>query len=99
MHIAERSMFLAISRLLWAFDFQPIKDEGGARVVLDSTKLTEGMLVHPQDVKAEIEVRSEQKAEAVRKEWATMEKLLDESGQWQKVPEGMFSKKHASLKV
>jgi hypothetical protein len=27
MHIAERSLFLAISRLLWAFEFEPGEDE------------------------------------------------------------------------
>ncbi|KAF2640636.1 cytochrome P450 [Massarina eburnea CBS 473.64] len=87
MHIADRSMFLAISRLLWAFNFE--LPEGATT---DPRDLSEGIVMHPRNVPVNITARSEERAEAIRKEWDVVEGKLDEGGQWKKVPEGMFVK-------
>ena len=89
MHIADRSLFLAISRLLWAFDFLPECDPDGNICLPDANDLTEGMLVHPRPFKVRIIPRSLEKAEKVRKEWALMEELLNKEGQWKKIPDGI----------
>ena len=90
MHIAERSLFLAISRMLWAFDIKPPKDSNGESVLPDPAKLTQGLFVLPEKFEAVIVPRSEKKAEMVRKQWKDCTALLDDDMQWRKVPEGMM---------
>ncbi|OCL10731.1 cytochrome P450 [Glonium stellatum] len=79
MHIAERSLFLAISRMLWAFNFSKPLDANGQPIIPD----IEDLVV--------IICRDETKAEIIRREWAECEEsLLDRNTkQWKKVPEGM----------
>ncbi|KAH8600034.1 cytochrome P450 [Bisporella sp. PMI_857] len=89
MHIAERSLFLAISRLLWAFNFEKARDEQGKEITPDISKLVEGLFVFPQRFPAVITPRSEKHAERVRREWKDAQAVLDEKKQWKKVPEGM----------
>ncbi|WQF79469.1 Putative cytochrome P450 [Colletotrichum destructivum] len=93
MHIADRSLFLAISRLLWAFDFQRAVDrETGREIVPDMDDLAEGVMMLPKPFEAKLSPRSASKAECVRREWADMERLLDEKAQWKEVPEGLIWK-------
>lgn len=89
MHIADRSLFLAMSRLLWAFDFRKAVDGNGKEIVPDMRDLTEGLFVQPIPFKADIRPRSDFKVDRVRKEWAEMTKLLDDESQWRTVPEGL----------
>jgi cytochrome P450 len=92
MHIAERSMFLAIARLLWAFEFHCTVDEQGREVRPDSEDLTDGFLVHPKHFPASIVPRDGDKVRVVREEWAKMEGLLDGEGQWKTLPQGLIWK-------
>ncbi|KAI4615649.1 hypothetical protein J4E80_006065 [Alternaria sp. BMP 0032] len=94
MHIAERSLFLAIARLLWAFEFHPASDGEGGVVMPDPDDLTEGMLVQPRPFKARIVPRDGGRAGVVREEWAKMGALLDGEGQWRVLPEGMIWKEY-----
>jgi cytochrome P450 len=87
MHIAERSLFLGIARLLWAFDFEKEKDESGKEITPDAADLTEGLLVQPRTFPLKITPRSEKRSEVVREEWRSMENKLDDKGQWAKIPE------------
>ncbi|OTA84711.1 hypothetical protein M434DRAFT_377643 [Hypoxylon sp. CO27-5] len=92
MHIADRSLFLAISRLLWAFDFDRAIDENtGKEIIPDMDKLIpdNGMFVHPEPFKADIKPRSVWKAKRIREEWSKMTELLDVDNQWKTVPEGL----------
>ncbi|KAI9874598.1 MAG: hypothetical protein M1830_009573, partial [Pleopsidium flavum] len=82
MHIAERSLFLGISRMLWAFNFEKAKDADGDEITPDMNKLTEGLFVLPQPFPAKITPRSEKHAERVRQEWADCQPLLDANMQW-----------------
>lgn len=93
MHIADHTLFLGISRLLWAFDFRrPIDASTGKEVVPDMEDLKEGLLVCPLPFKADIRPRSEAKAEAVKAEWRKMTELLDNELQWKTMPEGLVWK-------
>lgn len=90
MHIADRSLFLAISRLLWAFDFRRAVGEDGQEIVPDMADLIDGTFVQPRAFRANIRPRSAFKAECVRREWAAMRELLDDELQWKSVPEGLI---------
>lgn len=93
MHIADRSLFLAISRLLWAFDFQRATDQETSREIIpDMNDLVDGIMVLPKPFLADIRPRSASKAEYVRQEWSQMLKMLDGQGQWRAVPEGLIWK-------
>ncbi|CAI9625044.1 unnamed protein product [Alternaria burnsii] len=94
MHIAERSLFLAISRLLWAFEFEPGKGEHGEVELPDADDLTEGMLVQPKPFKANIVQRDGEKARVLREEWDKMGSLLGEDEQWKVLPEGLIWKEY-----
>jgi cytochrome P450 len=87
MHIAERSLFLGISRLLWAFHFENKRDENGDEIVPDAANLTEGLLVQPRTFPVKITCRSEGRAKVLREEWRKVEENLDDKGQWAKIPE------------
>jgi len=100
MHIAERSLFLAISRMLWAFHFAKAHDAEGYAITPDISKLTQGLFVLPEPFPASIVPRSERHAERVRREWKGCAELLDENKQWKEVPRGMaFSTYTTELKI
>jgi hypothetical protein len=91
MHIADRSLYLAISRLLWAFDFQQAVDPAtGQRIVPDMDDLVDGMMALPNPFPAHIVPRSKHKSRRIREEWGQMVKLLDNEMQWKVVPEGLI---------
>ncbi|KAJ5659297.1 cytochrome P450 oxidoreductase [Penicillium longicatenatum] len=84
-HIAERSLFLGISRLMWSFNFSPIKD-----FKYDIEDLVGGLTVQPNEYPAHVEPRSMDKAKIIRESVAECEKLLDpHTLQWNSVPAGM----------
>lgn len=91
MHVAERSLFLGISRMLWAFDFAPSVDEAtGQEIIPDPDKLTQGFVCMPEPYQASITARSAERAEIIRREWETAQKSLDpETKQWKEVPTDM----------
>ena len=94
MHIAERSLFFAMARLLWAFDLNPVRDANGNDVMPDPNNLTEGILVQPKAFPARITPRDDEKAARVREEWGKMGSLLDEKQQWKVLPEGLIWKEY-----
>ncbi|KAI8948568.1 cytochrome P450 [Xylaria longipes] len=65
MHIAERSLFIAIARMMWAFEFHPEKDSQGNDVLPDGETLTEGLSVRPQRFKAQIVPRDADRAQMI----------------------------------
>jgi cytochrome P450 len=91
-HVAERSLFLGMARLLWAFDFEKEVDGEGEPVWPDASELTEGGLVQPKPFAARIRPRSEERAEAVRREWEVVQGLLDGEGQWKALPREVAEK-------
>ncbi|CAH0003353.1 unnamed protein product, partial [Clonostachys byssicola] len=98
MHIADRSLFLAISRTLWAFDFKRVVDpEAKQELVPDTDDLVDGMFIRPNSFKADIVPRNEARASQVREEWAKATELLDENMQWKIVPEGLIWKDYEAV--
>ncbi|KYG42455.1 hypothetical protein M433DRAFT_545453 [Acidomyces richmondensis BFW] len=83
-HVAERGLFLGISRIPWAFDINPAENKRGEPIILDQEKLSQGFVCMPEDFPAQIRPRSLKRAELVKSEWETAEQaLLDpKSKQW-----------------
>ena len=54
MHVAERSLFLNIARLVWAFDIKHAQDENGNDIPVDATftGLSPGATAAPSPFKA-----------------------------------------------
>ncbi|OSS45047.1 hypothetical protein B5807_09229 [Epicoccum nigrum] len=94
MHIGERSLFLAMSRLLWAFEFHKAVGADGKEIVPDADDLTEGLFVLPKAFPAKIVPRDAKRVKTVQAEWKKMEGLLDDSLQWKTLPEGMIWRKY-----
>lgn len=91
MHVAERSLFFGIVRLMWAFDILPAKDTDGNDILPDPDKLTQGFVCMPEPFPAVIRPRSDKKARLIRQAWAEAQQELDPStGQWKSVPQGMW---------
>lgn len=89
-HVAERSLFLGIARMLWAFDFAPPVDARSGEVLLpDAEKLTQGFVCMPEPYAAKITPRSKERADTVTREWEEAKDLLTEDMQWKETPEGM----------
>lgn len=84
MHVAERSLFLGMSRILWAFTIRPQRDSNGNDMLPDQDRLTQGFVCMPEEFQADIKPRSDARAETVRNEWHAAEKTsLDEkTKQW-----------------
>lgn len=85
-HIAERSLFLAIACLLWAFDIStpdPSK--------IDTEDLRGGLAVTPAPFECYIKPRDSQRADVLRGEWCDMQReFLDPvTKQWSRVPDGL----------
>ncbi|KAF9894534.1 hypothetical protein FE257_006419 [Aspergillus nanangensis] len=73
-HIAERSLFLGISRMIWAFDIAPELDQHGQPILPDPDRLTQGFVCMPEEFGARITPRSKERADMVVCEWEEAEK-------------------------
>ena len=93
MHVSEHSLFLGISRLLWAFSILPALDAAPGReeALPDAEALTQGFVAMPQPFRARIRTRSEKRARVVRGEWERVEEeeLDKRTRQWRRMPEGV----------
>lgn len=89
LHVAERSLFLAISRILWAFEIKPKMDSNGKPILPDPERYTQGFVCMPEPFVCDIKPINEKRAAVVEKEWAEAMKLLDGEMQWKTIPEGM----------
>ncbi|ROV91859.1 hypothetical protein VMCG_09180 [Cytospora schulzeri] len=93
MHVADRTLFMSISRLLWGFEFSKGKQmttsadgkEVWEEVTPDPDNVVDGILAHPVPFPATITPRSERHAEIIRAAWNDCQDFLDEKGQWKKL--------------
>lgn len=76
-HLAERNMFLAFAKLLWAFEFSAGKGEDGESVEIDTDPAkaySEGFLVCAKPYPLEIKVRSEARRKTIEREFGEAER-------------------------
>jgi hypothetical protein len=77
MHLAERSLFLNLSRLLWGFDIEHARDENGNIIPVDyalETGILPGGFTVPKPFAAKITVRSPERAKILREQWEVAQK-------------------------
>ncbi len=86
MHVAERSLFLGMSRMLWAFKIAPKKDAEGQDILPDQDRFTQGFVCMPEEFEAEITLRDPRRREMVEREWEDAQRESLDSGtkQWLK---------------
>ena len=90
MHIAERSLLLGISRMIWGFEFSPALSSDGKPVKYDIEDLRGSLTVQPANYSAIIKPRSENKAKIMQAAARECEDLLSpETKQWKTIPKGM----------
>ncbi|KAI1769929.1 cytochrome P450 [Hypoxylon cercidicola] len=84
-HIAERSLFLTMACLLWAFDISTPDPNK-----IDTEDLRGGLTVVPAPFECHIKPRDAQRADVVRREWDQLQnEFLDPvTKQWSRVPDG-----------
>lgn len=76
-HLAERNLFLAMAKLLWAFDFAEKRDAQGMVIPVDvdpKTGYSDGFLHCPKPFVADIRVRSRGMRETIIKEFEAAER-------------------------
>ncbi|KAM7210865.1 Cytochrome P450 [Rhypophila decipiens] len=91
-HTAERSLFLAMACMLWAFDIStPEPDK------IDTEDLRGGLAAVPAPFECIIKPRDEKRAEVVKREWQRMQdEFLDPvTKQWVRVPEDLKIKTYS----
>ena len=71
-HLAERNLFLAIAKLLWAFDFSAKRDGRGGAIPVDMdarTGYSDGFLHCPKPFGVDIRPRSERRRATIMEEF------------------------------
>jgi hypothetical protein len=78
MHLAERSLFLNLSRLLWGFNIEHATDETGNQIPVDytlETGIMPGGFTVPKPFSAKITPRSPERAKILREQWENAQKM------------------------
>ncbi|KAI9777088.1 MAG: hypothetical protein M1816_004914 [Peltula sp. TS41687] len=75
-HLAERSLFLAMAKLLWGFEFSEALDCNGNRIPLDVDPMTAydtGLLNIAKDFNCRVVPRSEKRRQTILREFAEVQ--------------------------
>ena len=78
-HLAERNLWLAIAKLIWAFDIEPGVDSAGNVIEPDmdpETGYSEGFLICARDFPCKITSRSEARRETIESEFNKAEREI-----------------------
>ncbi|OQU99353.1 hypothetical protein CLAIMM_04992 [Cladophialophora immunda] len=87
-HLADLTLFIGISRLLWGFKITPATNKlTGQPILPDPLLRTPGLVSMPVPFPARFEPRSSAKAEKIKRLWDEARQLLDDEMQWKVVPD------------
>jgi len=75
-HIGNNSLYINISRMLWAFDIRPKIRPDGTEVLVDDMAFTNGFLSQPLPFECSIMPRDQGRAEVIETKWAEADKDL-----------------------
>ncbi|PYH92658.1 cytochrome P450 [Aspergillus ellipticus CBS 707.79] len=75
-HLAQGTLFITISRLLWAYNITHAS-RGGHKVEVDPWVMVQGLAAPPLPFEAAFRVRSKRHREIIQSEWENAEKDLD----------------------
>ncbi|OQD75613.1 hypothetical protein PENDEC_c006G05526 [Penicillium decumbens] len=90
LNIAERSLFLGIAYMLWAFSFEHATDENGNKIPVSTEDVTQGIVCRPTPFPLKMVQRDPQRIEMVLKAWDNAKELLAQ------YPDGIRSTQYAS---
>ncbi|KAF5013804.1 hypothetical protein FDECE_222 [Fusarium decemcellulare] len=79
-HVAERNLFIAISRILWGFSITREMDASGNPVPIDRDAVTHGLIVRPAKFGCTFKPRDTARENVIRESWSTAKKDLDSEG-------------------
>lgn len=74
--LAQNSLFIALARLLWAFEFKPVLEANGDERRYDTSAYTQGFNIRPQPFECEIHVRSEKHRQVLMAGGIDVEKVM-----------------------
>lgn len=74
--LAQNSLFIALARLLWAFEFKPVREANGDERRYDTFAYTQGFNIRPQPFECEIHVRSEKHRQVLMAGGIDAEKVM-----------------------
>ncbi|KAF5653766.1 oxidoreductase [Fusarium sp. NRRL 25303] len=84
-HVAERTLFLATARLLWAFDIRKARGPDGLEIEVDRDEVTQSIAARPVPFRCEIKPRSDKHARLISEAWSQAREGLDKSGNYKEV--------------
>lgn len=89
-HLAERNLFLTVSKLIWAFDVTKKKGPDGKEIPIDAEDYAPGGVISLKPYSVDIKVRDPERSELIKSEWEKgRNEFLDENEQWYKAPPGV----------
>ncbi|EJD42206.1 cytochrome P450 [Auricularia subglabra TFB-10046 SS5] len=68
-HLASKSVFIAIARLLWAFDISPPLDDEGRHILPDPAACRHGITAEPDTFGVLMKPRSDTHAQTINQSW------------------------------
>ena len=80
MHLAKNSLFITMSRILWAFDILPAIGADGKHIIPDPWNFTNGFNSKPVSFPCTLKCRSSRAKECIEREWDAAKERL---GKWQ----------------
>ncbi|KAK6386125.1 hypothetical protein LTS17_001699 [Exophiala oligosperma] len=81
-NVAMRTLFMGMSRILWAFNISHKLDAAGNSIPIDRDAIVDALVTGPQPFECEIEPRSAEHEKLIRREWAKAERELDSEGHY-----------------
>ncbi|CZR65934.1 related to O-methylsterigmatocystin oxidoreductase [Phialocephala subalpina] len=81
-HVAERTLFIAISRLLWTFSITKDQDMDGNEIYIPPDEVDQSLAACPPPFKCKIVPRDGKRTKIVVEEWAKATALLDGNGNY-----------------
>ncbi|KAL6241591.1 hypothetical protein RBB50_011614 [Rhinocladiella similis] len=79
-HVAERGLFIAISRMLWGFELHRVCGADGQFEPIDRDAVTPGFIVRPEAHNCDIRPRDPERARVIQQAWAEAQTQLDSEG-------------------
>ncbi|KAH7012853.1 cytochrome P450 [Ilyonectria destructans] len=84
-HVAERTLFLAVVRLLWAFQIDKARGPDGEEIQVDRDEVTQSIAARPVPFRCSIKPRSEKHIAIVKESWKNAADMLDATGNYKEV--------------
>lgn len=85
-HVADRSLFLVMARMLWAFNLEAPPARDGGKILPEQDDFVETMAVFPKKFDVLIKPRTTARRERIEREWQEAQRALDSDGQFVQNP-------------